>query len=81
MTIAAMLVWIALAFSVGGAIFNLLAARRTMRLMRHASDLDQLLASLCVQAYAQRHRPIWAAWTAAMGEITVEVTATRKPTE
>lgn len=59
-------------------VWSVVIVWRAHRLMNHAYQLDALLAKLCVEAFAARHTPIWAAWTAAMGDISVEISQTRK---
>jgi hypothetical protein len=61
---------------VGGAV-NALLAWRLLSLIRRTRVLDALLQKVCVEAFAMRHRPIWLAWTAVMGDISVEVNVTR----
>lgn len=75
---AVILTWASLAVVFALVILNAAMTRRSYKLMKHAHALDQLLAQICVQAYANRHKPIWAAWTATMGDISIEVTQTRR---
>ena len=46
--------------------------------IRRVRVLDMLLQQVCVEAFARHHQPIWQAWTATMGSIVVEVSASRK---
>lgn len=57
--------------------WSLVASWRLQRLIRQATALDNLLASICVQAYARQHQPIWQSWTAVMGTIEVEINQKR----
>ena len=54
------------------------ATWRATRLLRHAKELDALLAHVCVMAYVRRTEPIWQAWMAVYGDISIEVTQTRR---
>ena len=63
--------------NLGVCIWFSIATWRAHRAIRHALDLDALLAKICVEAYANHHRPIWAAWMAVMGDIKVEITQSR----
>ncbi len=58
-------------------VFTLIGSWRLYRRLQHARELDTLLAYLCVQCFARQHQPIWVAWTAVMGSISVEVKQTR----
>ncbi len=61
---------------------NLLSATllivRTCRVLaatKRTLVLEELLRRICVDAFLLRHRPVWLAWTAAMGDIDISVTA------
>ena len=74
-------IWFALA--IGGAqlallVWSAVAVWRLNQRLLHAAKLDAMLQSLCVQAFIRQQQPIWTAWTAAMGDIVIEVQSARK---
>ena len=58
--------------------WSLIACWRLHRRTRHVEELDALLAHLCIKCFANQHMPVWRAWIAVMGDISVEVTQNRR---
>jgi hypothetical protein len=56
---------------------NIVLVWRAARWYRHARLLDALLMDICVKAFVRDHQPSWRAWTQAMGDIEVTLTAKR----
>lgn len=69
------MIWIVFgALFVNGGLFlwSAIATIRLQRRLRHAIMLDKLLADIVIQAFTNRHLPIWTAWSV-MGAIEVDI--------
>ena len=66
-----------LAINLALAVWHFFQIHRQHRLIRKWQVLDTLLAQMAAQSFYNHHLPIWAAWTAVMGEINVQITQNR----
>jgi hypothetical protein len=70
-----MMAWITTAtllVNIGLCIWYCFGMWRLQRLLKHAYELDQMLAFLCAQAFTNHQLPLWKAWSGVMGTFEVE---------
>lgn len=78
MNLWALITLLFLTINVGLVLLNAVLSWRLWRRHSHTVLLDHLLMRICVDAFRRQSQPVWSAWRQSMGDITVEIRATRK---
>lgn len=65
-------------FNLAGAVTCMVLAIYYRRCIHRWNALNDLLASIAIRSFMQRHHGTFDAWSAAMGSLEVEVTASRR---
>jgi hypothetical protein len=78
MTLWPLITLLFLGINAGLVVLNGVLSWRLWRWHSHAVLLDHLLMRICVDAFRRQSQPVWSAWRQSMGDISVEIRATRK---